>query len=159
MQVMDGLVVKAAGGETIAVAGLGIEMRVLVPAAATDGAFYVIEETTQPGKGPPLHVHARQIECFRFLEGHYLLEVDGQRWQVGPGDVALVPPGARHAFRNIGDTPAKLMFTLTPALAGEAFFRGLGELVAAGPPDPLRLAAFAAPHGTEFVGPPLSENL
>jgi mannose-6-phosphate isomerase-like protein (cupin superfamily) len=155
---MGGGVVKAGEGERIGLAGLGIEMRVLVPAEAAGGAFCAIEETTQPGKGPPLHVHHRQAELFRFLEGRYLVEVDGRRWQVEPGDVALVPPGTRHAFRNIGEAPARLMFVLTPALSGESFFRGLVALVADGPADPARLAAYATPLGTEFVGPPLGDG-
>jgi hypothetical protein len=74
---------------------------------------------------------------------------------VGPGDTALVPPGARHAFRIIGDGPARLVFTLMPALTGEAFFHDLGELLTAGAPDPARLAAYAEPLGTVVVGPPL----
>jgi mannose-6-phosphate isomerase-like protein (cupin superfamily) len=151
----EAILTRAGTGEAIDLPVLGIAMRVLVPAAATAGAFCVIEETTAPGKGPPLHVHREQSECFRFLEGRYLLEVDGTRWEVGPGDTALVPPGARHAFRNVGAAPARLVFTLTPALAGEAFFQGLGALLTAGPPDPARLAAYAEPLGTVFVGPPL----
>lgn len=151
---MSGLIVTATEGERIAVAR-GVEMRVLVPAAATGGSFFVVEETTQPGMGPPLHVHRWQTELFRFLEGRYALEVDGRRCEVGAGDVAVVPPGARHAFRNIGAAPARLMFMLTPALSGEAFLRDLGSLAGAGPPDPAHLAAYAVPLGTEFVGPPL----
>ena len=39
-----------------------------------------------PGFGPPLHRH-RETEIFDALEGHYLFEVDGQRFHAEPGDV------------------------------------------------------------------------
>ena len=37
------------------------------------------------------------------------MRVDGKDVPVGPGDVVLVPAGARHGFRNAGESPLKLM--------------------------------------------------
>lgn len=144
----------AAGrGEEIALPALGITMRVLVPAAATGGRLVMIEETTAPGQGPPLHVHRRQTEVFHFLKGEYELMVDGRRHAAPPGSSAVVPPGVPHTFRNAGTTPARQVFVLTPAEDGERFFRELARL--GSPPDAAALAALAERHGTEFVGPPL----
>jgi mannose-6-phosphate isomerase-like protein (cupin superfamily) len=143
-------------GERIRVPGFGIDMRVLVPAAATGGQLCMVEELTAAGSGPPLHVHTRQTEIFRFLEGSYEVEVDGRRLAVETGDVVIVPPGARHTFRNVGRTMARLSFILTPAGSGEQFFREMAALLAAGgPPDPQALQALGRRHDTEFVGPPL----
>jgi mannose-6-phosphate isomerase-like protein (cupin superfamily) len=149
------LVIKADDGERITIADLGIAMRVLVPAAASGGALCVIEETTPPGGGPPLHVHPRQTETFLVLEGEYEFAIGGERLRAGPGDVALVPPDTPHTFRNVGGAPGRFVFVLTPALAGEAFFRELAALAARGVRDPAELNRVGAPLGTEFVGPPL----
>jgi mannose-6-phosphate isomerase-like protein (cupin superfamily) len=146
----------AGDGERIAVDGLGIAMRVLVPEGATGGEFCLVEERTAPGGGPPLHVHPRQTELFVVLEGEYEFAIGERRFRAGPGDVALVPPGAPHAFRNAGATPGRFVFMLTPALEGERFFRGFADLAGRGVRDPEELNRFAAPLGTEIVGPPLS---
>jgi mannose-6-phosphate isomerase-like protein (cupin superfamily) len=151
---MQPLFVPDGGGERIRLAALGIEQRVLVPAAAGAG-LVIIEETTAPGKGPPLHIHHGQSECFRFLKGEYELLVEDRLYRATPGAAAMVPAGVRHTFRNIGTTPGRFMFTLSPALEGEAFFTELAALTLSGEPDPTALAALARRHGTEFVGPPL----
>jgi mannose-6-phosphate isomerase-like protein (cupin superfamily) len=134
---------------------LGLELRVLIPAAASGGSTCLFEEVTRPGGGPPLHVHARQDECFYFLEGAYLLHVGGKEWRVGPGDVAVVPRGVPHAFVNVGIMPGRLLFSLTPALEGERFFFELVDELKDGPPDPARLNRRFAAMGFSVVGPPL----
>lgn len=152
-----GLFLAPSDGLRIPLSDLGIEQRVLASAAATTGQLAMLEETTQPGKGPPLHVHHRQTELFRFLEGEYELVVGGRRYVAAAGAFAMVPPGIPHAFRNIGPTPARLLFILTPALGGEAFFTELATAMAHGRPDPAALAELAQRHGTEIVGPPLGD--
>lgn len=152
---MEALFATAGEGERILLPALGIEMRVLVPAAATAGQLAMLEETTAPGMGPPLHVHRRQTEIFRFLEGEYEVAVGARRFRATAGAAAVVPPGVPHAFRNLGTAPGRLLFTLAPALEGEAFFKELAGLVSAGKPDPAALAMLAARFGTELVGPPL----
>jgi mannose-6-phosphate isomerase-like protein (cupin superfamily) len=147
--------VAAADGERILLPALGIEIRVLADSAATGGQLAMFEETTAPGKGPALHVHHRQTEIFRFLEGEYELAVGERRYRATAGAVAIVPPGVPHSFRNVGATPARLLFMLTPALQAEAFFAALAAATAAGKPDPAMLAELAQRFATEFVGPPL----
>ena len=147
--------VAAADGERVPLPALGIEARILAPGAATGGQLAMLEETTAPGKGPPLHVHHRQTEIFRFLEGEYELAVGELRYLATAGAAAIVPPGVPHTFRNVGATPARLLFILTPALEAEAFFAALAAATAIGKPDPAVLAQLAQRFGTEFVGPPL----
>ena len=153
----EGLFLAPPDGLRIPLPGIGIEQRVLVPAGATGGQLAMLEETTQPGMGPPLHIHHRQTELFRFLEGEYELVVGGRRYVATAGAAAIVPPGMPHAFRNIGPTPARLLFILTPALEGEGFFTDLAAVMAQGKPDPAVLASLAQRHGTEIVGPPLGD--
>ena len=149
--------VAAADGERVPLPALGIEARILAPGAATGGQLAMLEETTAPGKGPPLHVHHRQTEIFRFLEGEYELAVGELRYLATAGAAAIVPPGVPHTFRNVGATPARLLFILTPALEAEAFFAALAAATTIGKPDPAVLAQLAQRFGTELVGPPLGD--
>ena len=149
--------VAAADGERIHLQSLGIEARILVPGAASGGQLAMLEETTAPGMGPPLHVHHQQTEIFRFLDGEYEVVVGDRRFRATAGAAAVVPPGVPHAFRNVGAGPARLLFILTPALEAEAFFATLAAATAAGKPDPKVLAELAQRFGTEFVGPPLGD--
>ena len=142
--------------QTIDLAGLGISTRVLLPAAATGGDLALFEETTSPGAGPPLHIHTKQAEFFRVVEGEYEFMIGDERFLAGPGDTAWVPAGLAHAFWNTGVAPGRLLFGLTPAAEGEAFFLELAAFITGdGPPDVAAInAAFAGRF--EIVGPPLA---
>src|SRR4028118_1139985 len=52
----------------------------------TGGAYSLFEVTTQPGEGPPPHVHHREDEAFYVLEGEYeFLDGEGSpRGGAGP---------------------------------------------------------------------------
>ncbi|MCS6778399.1 MAG: cupin domain-containing protein [Geminicoccaceae bacterium] len=142
--------------ETIRLPGLGIEHHVRVPSAATGGQLCLIEEITAPGAGPPRHVHKLQTEVFAFLEGDYLVEIDGQSMPAPAGTVVVIPPGRPHAFKNRGSTPGRFLFLLTPAGDTEGFFRKLAAILAEGPPDPERLNRELAAFGFEVTGPPMA---
>lgn len=145
-----------AGHRTIELASLGISTRVLLPAAATGGDLVLFEETTAPGAGPPLHIHAEQAEFFRVMAGEYEFMIGDARFLAGPGDTAFVPAGLPHAFWNRGASPGRLLFGLTPAAEGEAFFSELASYMDGdGPPDVAAInEAFAGRF--EIVGPPLA---
>ncbi len=49
-----------------------------------------------------------------FVEGSAKAIVDGDEFNVGPGDLAYVPAGARHNFINSGSTPLKLYTIYAP---------------------------------------------
>ena len=155
----DSLYVKAGEGEEVGVAAMGLDMRVLVPGAATAGeAFCLIREETVPGGGPPLHVHHRQTELFVVREGDYEFAAGERRFRAGPGDIVVVPPGIPHAFRNAGTTKGSFLFLLTPALGGERFFREMAAMLRQGAGSrltPRRSTPWPPPYGLEFVGPPL----
>ena len=142
--------------QTIELTSLGISTRVLLPAAATGGDLVLFEETTAPGAGPPLHIHNQQAEFFRVIEGDYEFMIGEQRFLAGPGDTAFVPAGLPHAFWNRGTSPGRLLFGLTPAAEGEAFFSELAKFLPEdGPPDVAAInQAFAGRF--EIVGPPLA---
>jgi quercetin dioxygenase-like cupin family protein len=126
----------------------GITLRVIKSGADTDGHAAIFEEITEPGGGPPLHRHNEQVEVFHVREGRYRFHLDGDHFELGPGDCAVIKPGQTHAFKNIADTPGRFIFELFPALDATEFFVRLSQ---AGPDDDLR-ALFAQYKG-ELVGP------
>lgn len=128
---------------------IDLDIKCLVSGADTGGAVAVFEEIVAPGGGPPRHTHRDQLEIFHVIEGTIRFEVAGETFERGAGATALVPAGATHAFRNVGDAPARIHFELMPALKSEeAFERLVSETIT----DP---AAFFDEYGMDLVGPPL----
>jgi len=138
----------------IAVPAIGLTLRVPLPPTASDGAMAIIETENAPGFGPPLHHHA-ETEIFRVLEGRYLFEMNGERFEAGAGDVVTIPGGAAHRFVNITDSPARQFILIVPGLDAVAFFTELAGAMKNGVADKAALAAFGVKWGVNFLGPPL----
>src|SRR6202453_2649172 len=117
----------------VKIPALGLDLTVRLPPEAAGKALTVIETTNAPGFGPPLHRHV-ETEVFRVLEGRYLFEVNGQRFEAGAGDVISVPGGTAHTFVNITDKPARQLVMILPAMDAQRFFLGLGEILGTGKP-------------------------
>lgn len=65
--------------------------------------------TLDPGHGPRHpHHHARLEELVHVLEGRGQTWIEGERFDVGPGDTVRYPVGKRHATVNVGDGPLRL---------------------------------------------------
>jgi quercetin dioxygenase-like cupin family protein len=140
--------------ETILVPQIGLELRVRVPHSMTGGVLTSIETVNAPGFGPPLHRH-KETEIFYVLEGRYLFEVDGRRFEARTGDVVTAPSGSAHAFVNITSVAARQFVQILPGLDAAAFFLGLGAVMREGRPDGNALNAFGQTWNVEFLGPPL----
>jgi quercetin dioxygenase-like cupin family protein len=90
-------------------------------AGRTNGMVGLIEASVPPGGGPIAHTHAGQDETFYLLSGE-LEFLDGDRtFMAGTGDVVFIPRTIRHRFKNVGLTPARLLFLYTPG-GGEGLF-------------------------------------
>jgi quercetin dioxygenase-like cupin family protein len=128
---------------------LGPTLELLIPPGAGDDAPSLMRGTIPPGVSVPLHSHG-DPETFVAVSGEVdgLVEsADGFTWQpIRPGDVFIVPSGAKHGFRNRGDAPAVSIAMSTSKLA--RFFLEVGEPVVPGtppsPPTPERLERFLA---------------
>ncbi len=136
---------------------MGLELKVTLPSTASGGALAVIETINAPGFGPPLHRH-RETEVFRVLEGRYLFEVDGERFEASGGDTVSVPGGAAHTFVNISEAPSRQLVMILPGMDALAFFEGLGRVFAQGRPTRETLNAYGEPWQMEFLGPPIHAN-
>jgi putative monooxygenase len=56
-----------------------------------------------PGTAVPLHRHNCE-ESVVILEGHALVEIDGQQFEVGPQETTFLPANIPHRFRNASST-------------------------------------------------------
>lgn len=126
-------------------------------AADTGGVFLLFEDEMEAGKVTPMHLHPSTDETFYLLEGEILLDLDGERRQVGAGGLAVMPRGVPHAFKVISPTVRMLCFQ-TPG-NNEEFYRLASEpVVTGGPPAPVdfdRIRAAALQTGAiEILGPP-----
>jgi quercetin dioxygenase-like cupin family protein len=139
----------------VKIPALGLELAVRLPPETSGKALTIIETSNAPGFGPPLHRHS-ETEVFRVLEGRYLFEVNGQRFEASPGDVLSVPGGDAHAFINITDKPARQLVMILPGMDAQGFFVSLGQILEKGRPDLEALNIFGMAWGVEFLGPPLS---
>ena len=133
-----------------------------IPSHQTGGAYALFETVTQPGAGPPPHVHHREDESFWVLEGEYEFLVEGRAIRAGAGSLIYVPKGNLHAHRNVGEGAGRMLATQTPGGLYERFFEEVGKPVdgggAASPnpedrPEAEDLVAIAARYGIEIPLP------
>lgn len=104
----------------------------------TGGAYGLIEQRANTGMVTPLHVHHAEDELWIVIEGRLSVHVDGETFDVGPGDVAFGPRGKPHAFRV--DEDSSRYFVVRNA-GGESFFEAVG--------DPAHDLTLPDPHPTE----------
>jgi quercetin dioxygenase-like cupin family protein len=135
----EGLIVKASGEET-------------------GGAVGILEATSEPGFGPPRHIHHAADEIFYVLGGVFDFLVGEQVVRAEAGSFVLVPRGTVHAPKVVGPDPGKVLIIFVPGGA-EGAFDELAALAAelGGPPDPddERLHAIVQRYESTMVGPPL----
>lgn len=149
------------GGEALWWIGMLATIKATVE--QTGGRYTLMEVLAPEGFASPLHVHYSEDESFWLLEGEMTFYVGDQTIQARPGTFLFGPRDVPHAFR-VDSGPARLLFILSPG-GFEALVREMGEPAGgltlppqpAGPPDEAemqRLAAIAARHGNEILGPP-----
>jgi quercetin dioxygenase-like cupin family protein len=107
------LIIKADEGEQLWL--LGDHATNKLGAADTAGAFHAFVNTSQPGGGPPPHVHAHEDEMFFVLDGTFTFFVDGKTHRGGPGSCVFLPKGVPHTFTNVdGNRTASFLGFTSP---------------------------------------------
>jgi mannose-6-phosphate isomerase-like protein (cupin superfamily) len=150
-------------GEGEALWGDGLLAIIKANGEQTDGRSSLVEILAPDGYGSGLHVHRREDEAFWILEGELTFYVGDQTIEAQPGSFLFGPKDVPHAF-TVDSGPARLLFILSPA-GFEDLLRAMGEPARAltMPPQPetspseaemQQMAAMAAQHGVEFIGPP-----
>jgi quercetin dioxygenase-like cupin family protein len=141
--------------------GPGELMTFLLTGEETGGAMFMSEISVAPGGGTPPHIHSREDEAFRLLEGTLTIQVGGNTITASAGDFAFLPRGGiAHSFKNTGNGYAKALVLITPA-GLEGFFTEVFEPAAgrsAAPPPASeeligRALAVAPRYGLELLPP------
>lgn len=60
------------------------------------------------------HAHKTQEQVFHILQGEGLMELNGDRSVVQPGDCIFIPPGVEHALYNTGTTDITFFVVTAP---------------------------------------------
>jgi quercetin dioxygenase-like cupin family protein len=92
------------GAPILKITALGLDLAVRLPPEVSGAALTVLETSNAPGFGPPLHRH-HEPEVFRVLEGRYLYEVNGRRFEAAAGDLVSMPGGDTHASSTSPTSP------------------------------------------------------
>lgn len=66
------------------------------------------------GSGPGLYTHVADEECVLVLEGALVITVEDESVRLAAGDSLLLDPRRGHRFRNPLDTPATVLWIMTP---------------------------------------------
>jgi quercetin dioxygenase-like cupin family protein len=132
---------------------LGHSVTSLLSKAETNGDSYVFAVSTPAGHGIPPHVHEREDEYIYVVEGIFEVFLNGRTHEASAGSLLHFPRYIPHGFRNIGATPGKTIWTVTPGASFEAFFDELDALPP-GPPDMQKVVGIFAKYGMEVLPPP-----
>lgn len=129
---------------------LGARARIVAGGEDTDGRLGLVDMLeVPPGDMPPLHVHHESDEGFYVMEGELTLYTPGAERTLRAGEFLLAPRGIPHTYR-VGDEPVRMLVVSQPA-GFERFVADVAKLEA---PAPDALAAIAAEHDIEILGPP-----
>lgn len=116
-------------------------VEIKLDAAATDGAFTILELHLEPGARSGEHRHTAELEAFVVLEGRLEITAAGAAWELAVGDAVTLPRDLLHTFANAGDGPMRALIVTAPA-GLERFFR---DLAAGTDPDDASQRAGLAP--------------
>ena len=140
---------QATDNDTITVGALGV--RFLVESGDSNGTASVFEcYVPAHARMPAPHSHDGFEETIYGIVGSTTWSIDGETVEVGPGEAVCVQRGQIHGFQNQGDVDATFLAIATPGVFGPAYFREIGEVLAAsagGPPDLAALSEVMRRHG------------
>jgi quercetin dioxygenase-like cupin family protein len=88
--------------------------RFLVSSEETNGAWSLVELKEMPGYHTNLHRHNHTDEAFYVLDGVLTVNINGKISEYAAGSYVLIPRGTPHAQGNHGNTPARILLTMTP---------------------------------------------
>ena len=94
----------------------GSEIRELMhPNVHGNRAQSLAEATVPAGTRTLLHRHDLSEELYHVTAGLGRMTLGTERFDVGPGDTVLIPPGTAHCIEAIGDEPLRLLCCCAPA--------------------------------------------
>ena len=115
--------------------------------AESDDCF-AFETLDPPGTFVPPHIHPTQDEFIYMLEGSFDLYLDGAWTKAGPGALVRMPRGMPHGYYNRGTTPARALFSVSPARRLRELFDQLHNLT-----DPVEVVRLSKICEVDFLPP------
>ena len=131
----------------------GEEVVIHLSGEQTGGSASVWTEITPPGGGPPPHYHENEDEWFLVQEGRVAFFSAGEWHEPGIGALVFMPRHHVHTFKNVGETPSRMLITTAPSGFEKFFARCEEEFTKPSGPDMARIAAISAEHGIHFLPP------
>jgi quercetin dioxygenase-like cupin family protein len=120
-QTQDRLAVSASMRTALLVySGITVKMMVDSDLGADLTTMFMVQYDPDGAAGP--HDHPFE-ETYLFLEGRAEASFDGQRYELGPGDVAFAGVGCVHSFRNLGGGALRWLETQAPQPPGRHSYR------------------------------------
>ncbi len=92
---------------------------ILAPANSSLRAQSLAEATLRPNQSTERHLHVKTEEVYYVLRGRGLMEIDGDKREVGPGDGIAIPPGCEHRLTNTGRENLVFLCCCSPAYSHE----------------------------------------
>jgi quercetin dioxygenase-like cupin family protein len=128
-----------------------LAIRFLLEGEASGGSVAVFEfDVPAAARVPIAHSHDGYEETIYGLEGVLTWTVDGERTDVGPGEVLCIPRGVVHRFDNDHEADATMLAIVSPGILSFDYFREMAAVIKGatdGPPDPVALAEVMGRHG------------
>ncbi len=76
--------------------------------------FALLINEFDPGLTSTAHKHDNEEHAFYVISGTGVIDIEGERIPVEPGDAVFVPPGKMHQITSTGDTLFKYMVLYSP---------------------------------------------
>lgn len=76
--------------------------------AGCGSLLFLHDDLLEPGAVIGEHAHEEDEEIYYVLEGRGTMTLDGERFEIGPGDLAVTPAGHSHGLVN-GQAPMRLI--------------------------------------------------
>ena len=86
-----------------------------IKGAETDGKYGVLEISSPPGSGPPLHSHTKETEGLYVIDGEFSFQYGDDNTVAKPRAFLHLKKEIPHTFKNIGNSTGRLLCTLIPA--------------------------------------------
>ncbi len=94
----------------------------------TGGQYALFDLYVPPQSGPVTHLHTREDEVYKVLDGEVTFQEGNQIKVATPRDLIPLDRGHIHRFKNLGAEPARMLLLATPS-GLDKFFREGGQAV------------------------------
>ncbi len=76
--------------------------------------------TSEPWRDPETHAHRESDECFVVLRGTLIVEVEGERFTIGPREFCCFPAGVFHSVVEV-HPPVESLMIRAPSVADKVY--------------------------------------